>query len=414
MKKILYLTISYKHYSKKIHGQIHAFYRSGLEVFLCCYHWKEEEYQLLRYLGEKDGEYLFEKYFSVQKKQGYRTCFLFAKEVLTRFSFDILYIRRLGISVLFYGGLIRRIKSRGISLIYEIPTYPFEIQDHWKKAAAQKLEVFFLEYAVFPYTDCIPVYCSRLSPPMRPQMLAVENSVEAAFYTGYRDLGYPEEGKVLRMLAIAYVQKWHGYDMLLRAMKAYRGDWKLSFTLCGNPTEETPRLAALAQELGLANVYFVREDEIGDPQTFFAGFHLGIGALGIGRKGGKQTPGEHREDSKKNSRDETYPNVRSNEKKEEYLDTSIKNKEYCAMGLPFIHGDRDISFDPAQSFHYQTEIRNGELDLEAVIRWYSCLEKQGLRKEMYAYAEQRLDFMVNIRRILEYCGREGEPPAGHR
>lgn len=386
MNKILYLTISYKHYSKKIHGQIHAFSRSGSEVFLCCYHGKEEAYQLLRYLGEKDGEYLFETYFSVKKKQGYRTCFLFAREVLARFSFDMVYIRRLGISVLFYGRLIRQIKKAGIQLIYEIPTYPFEMQDHWKKAVAQKLEVTFLEHAVFPYADCIPVYCSRVSPPMRKHMLAVENSVEAAFYTGYRNLGYPEGGKELRMLAIAYVQKWHGYDILLRSMRAYQGDWRLSFTLCGNPTEETHSLKILAQELGLENVSFVREEEMGDPQAFFSGFHLGIGALGIGRKGRKKKAEEDGE-----------------EEGEEYLDTSIKNKEYCAMGLPFIHGDRDISFDHHQPFHYQAGIRDGMLDLEAVIRWYSGLEKQGLRRKMHRYAEDNLDFMVNIRKILDVC-----------
>ena len=80
------------------------------------------------------------------------------------------------------------------------------------------------------------------------------------------------------------------------------------------------------------------------------------------------------------------------------IDSSIKSKEYCALGLPFLYEVPDMAFDKEWEYHYKIPSDESPVDFEKVINWYKSLPKEH-SVVMHKYAEDNLQFDNEVRDI---------------
>lgn len=364
-----YITIGYDLYSKKIDGQIKALVNDDIDVYLFCYNNDEKCYQCIVFTSKgsktihtKSGAWSKKKYVD------------YVYTVLQTLTVDCIYIRRPGISILRYGKVLRQIKSRNVKLIFEIPTYPLDITKGFSKAIAQILELSYLKRKVFPASTVIPVFLRNTGVKMEPNMIRSTNCVD---YEKFKHIAFNKREKRdhFSMLGIAFTQYWHGYDRLIKSMQVSNNQ-KITFTLFGNFTEETYRLINYCKENNIKNVFFIEEKDISSTDDFYSGFDIGVGCLGLHRREKKQV--------------------------DSILDTSIKNKEYCAMGLPFIHAAKDEAFPDDFKYHKRVPDDESIIDLDEIISWVESLEMNTEKQEeMWKYAKEKLGFNSYINKILE-------------
>ena len=78
---------------------------------------------------------------------------------------------------------------------------------------------------------------------------------------------------------------------------------------------------------------------------------------------------------------------------------SLKAREYCARGLPFISSSLDSDFDPNFKFRFKCEVNENPIDINSVIKFYKQLnwntEKQD---KLISFAVEHLSWK-KIKRV---------------
>ena len=154
-------------------------------------------------------------------------------------------------------------------------------------------------------------------------------------------------------------------------MKEYSGDKKITFTIISQDTEENVKVKKLVQEYHMEDqVIFKDRCTFDELDQLIDNYHIAIGGLGYHRRGAK-------------------------------YDTSIKNKEYCAWGIPFVCACMDRSFP--DDFKYLCKVPSDEsiINIGEIIEWYQSIYEYDYRKEMYEYAKEHLNFAKEYRDLFE-------------
>ncbi len=170
-------------------------------------------------------------------------------------------------------------------------------------------------------------------------------------------------------LAMAKWFYWHGLDRFLEGLSRYDNQEKhpIELWVLGEGSE-LEKLRTLSRKLNLdSKVLFkgvVQGKELDD---IFEKIDIGVGTLGIHRK-----------------------NLNYN--------ASLKHREYCARGIPFILSTGDSSFPTSCGFvKYQTE-DDSPIDMHSIIQ----LKDSAIpAKEIRKYAVNNLEWRSVLERILE-------------
>ena len=183
----------------------------------------------------------------------------------------------------------------------------------------------------------------------------------------------PNLSGTLNLLFVANVSRWHGIDRLLEGLAIYKGDTKVRFFLVGDG-QDLLNLKLLVKKLGIdKNVITTGALEGSALDDLFEKSHLAVGSLGLHRMGMKEG-------------------------------SILKAREYCARGIPFLYECSDPDFP--DDFPYIKKIAGDEspIDIEEVIRFaeevYSDPEHH---IKMRAYAEEKLDWSVKMKKLKEFC-----------
>ncbi|MFH1513419.1 MAG: glycosyltransferase [Bacillota bacterium] len=293
-----------------------------------------------------------------------------AREAMRRITFDAMYLRYMPT---FHGALktVKQFKRSGGKLVVEYPTYPI----------ARENARFFLRRQVFRYTD----HVIRKIHPMvdlytvigedcggalrgRPAMNIV-NGVSAdlpphAPRTVTRDV---------RLLALASMSGWHGYDRILSALAAYKGDMDVRIEFVGGDGDGSlAQWKALAVERGLGGKVTFHGPRYGEAlEEIIAGCDLGIGSLGMFRYGLRQG-------------------------------MTLKAREFMARGLPFVSAVYDPALPNDARFFLQVPNNETPIDMAEIVAFANTVKvDETLPNAMRAYAAQRLGWQSVMARILE-------------
>lgn len=182
----------------------------------------------------------------------------------------------------------------------------------------------------------------------------------------------PFQGGSLKLLAVANVSRWHGYDRIIEGISRYEGDWGFEMHVVGSGPE-VEKLKSLASRLELTRTIHFHPFSSGrELDMYFDHCHLGVASLGVHRKGLNQA-------------------------------SVLKAREYCARGLPFLDSADDKDF--SEQFQFRLHIPTGEspIDMEEVVSFAQrVLASDQHALQMREFATEKLDHNVKMRQMATF------------
>ena len=176
----------------------------------------------------------------------------------------------------------------------------------------------------------------------------------------------------LCLCGVAHVHFWHGYDRVIHAINiASTHGLSVSFSIAGNGPEIL-RLQQLVRLLNLqARVNFLGQLSSQDLAELYNNMHIAIGSIGVHRK--------------------SLASV-----------SSLKVREYCATGIPFISSAHDPDFPNQWPYRFKVSTDDAPLDLCKAYQWYSSLSfDQVDARRMRSYASRILDWNHKVESFLQ-------------
>ncbi len=290
------------------------------------------------------------------------------KSLESKEQYDFIYLRHPFFDPLLVSAL-QQIKKRNqdIKIILEINTYPYDAEPkRILHKASLSMDKYFRKNA-HQYVDRIVDYGVRKTIWQIPT-LSIRNGINLDNIPFAKRKS--NDGK-LRMIAVGNWSYWHGLDRLILGIKDYidRGERAAIELLIVGDGPETESLRNLVNEYNLGERIIFSPATFGtDLDKLFESADVGIGTLGLHRK-----------------------NVT--------LDSSLKHREYCARGLPFILSSPDLDFPDDLNFIHYVPSNDDRIDIVELIKWYALVEDRTLIRQ---YAERQITWKAQLRPIVNH------------
>ncbi|MEL7508068.1 MAG: hypothetical protein AAFN42_12110, partial [Cyanobacteria bacterium J06554_1] len=263
-------------------------------------------------------------------------------------------------------------------ILSEFPTYPYD-QEYKRDLKLKDRLVFFLDKITRQY---LKHFINRVVAINYDQhifgidTISIDNGINIADYKPKTNL--PVAPEFINIIGVANVSPWHGYDRFIRGLgKYYRQSSdthrEIIFHIVGAQAPYLNELVMLASQEGIADYVIFHEPTQGkELDSLFIDCQLAIGVLGGHRKGLE-------------------------------IMSPLKNREYCARGIPFIFSHSDPDF-PAD-FQYSLHVSSGErpIDVSQLIDFIEQLKHENdVVKNMRTYASKTLSWSIKLNPVKSY------------
>lgn len=373
MKLLYFVPMEIKEFdgiSKKILYQVAALKKLGVEVEICC---EKIEYnkifrkifntnitleksvgnimtkQLLYYKYEKTLKYIFEN------------------------NFEIVYIRYVYMANPCFIKFLKKIKEKNIKVILEVPTYPYD-KELVHKDIIRQIK-YFIERK---YRDKMCNYVDKIitfsddDEIFGIKTIKISNGIDPNEIP-IIDKNVKKSINEINFIEVAGIAFWHGFDRFILSMvEYYKNNPKeiIKFHIVGDGDKEVVNnLKKLVKENKLEDyVTFYGYKSGKKLDDIYNDSDIAIGSLGFFRTG-------------------------------DIMGSTLKVREYCARGIPFIIGYKDISLNKELKFYYEVSNDETLLDLNKILEWYENLNVKS--EEIRKFAIENLSWDKQIKIILE-------------
>lgn len=373
MSKILYLVRYSNSFNfsikNKIDGQIKALEHLGNKVCLITseqnglfYIDSDGTKRLLR----KQDHRNYEKYWHFGV---YWDLFLYAKRIISRETFDVVYVRS---SPAFLNAIsfFRLAKKKKCRVIVEIPTN----SNSNKQSLKNRLFCTYSNCILNGYkkfVDLFVVCGNKADSYLGRPSININNGVDLEALPISHEKDNKSSNRIV-FLAVASMSHWHGYDRLIKGLALYRHKERVVINFIGDEGDGSLNdWKKLVDELGLKeNVFFLGKKYGTELDSYFDDADLCIGTLSFGRVGIKES-------------------------------SVLKNREYMARGVPFIYSsfDADIQNCP---FCFQVEDNEEPIDIDSIMVFLKeCKKDSNYKSKMREYARQNLSWEKQLIKIFD-------------
>ena len=288
-------------------------------------------------------------------------------------AYDFIYFRY----ALSHPSLIRFLQAAkkqhpALKVITEIPTYPYEKE---KRSLIDRLSLLMDQYyrkKLAPLIDRITHYGLEKEIFGIPT-IPISNGI--AVQKINRSTSQPKT-KTIRLIAVANWSYWHGLDRLIKGLKNYYEQknqaYDVTLKIIGHG-KAILDYKELVIKYGLDKiVLFFPPMTNKKLDIHFDKADMGIGTLGI-----------HRKDIR--------------------IDSSLKHREYCARGLPFLLAGDDLDFSESLPFVLKCTPTDQPIELNKLINFWNKLLKNDSRKEeIRKYAEGHLRWEERMKKVITF------------
>ena len=366
-KKILYIALCEACGSKasadgvamKVYGQCNALVKNGWDTWLLCYGDKDDI--AIYHINDKKTEILNN---SRKKHRRYRI-FEEAKLLVASMHFDAVYIRYPYTDFGFFS-MIKEIKKVVKHIYIEIPTYPIErwgIKYGLRKYFISRLDIL-LAPLLKKYVTQFRVIGKNTNYIFGVPAINISNGIDCDAIPIKNNKGSNNEFVII---TVSSMNHYHGYDRLIKGLIDYYKKnvpkKKVRIIMVGNgPMKE--KWIKLAVEGNVKDfVDFVGEKSSEELTSYFENAHIAIGSLGLHRVGLHEV-------------------------------STLKTKEYCARGIPFVCSNKEIGFPPDFPFMIKVNPDETPINIQDLIDSYEKINKlyPNYIKDMRLFAEQHLDW----------------------
>lgn len=340
---------------KKVEYQIKSLSKLGIEV--------DKIYvdSTIAYLNDKI-------LFNVGGKLLKRFILFFKLKKISLELYDLIYIRNPG-SNPFFISFLKEIKNKKI--IMEIPTYPYDneantlllkVQNMLDKVYRIKLKNYVQRMVT--YSDDKEIWgipCINISNGIDLDEIKIidkKNIKDKIVFTSISNCSF-----------------WHGIDRFIYSILEYiknNGKEEMVFNIVGEGNE-TSKLKRIVKENKLENIVIFHGKQLDKELEEICNItDIGIGSLGIHRI----------------SLETVQP---------------LKNREYCAKGLPFIISFNDPDFINKE-FIYKVSNDEKLFDIEKIIEWYKNLK---ITSEEIKEYSKNFSWDIQMKKVVDYL-KEGK------
>lgn len=375
--KALFLTPTslreYHGIDKKVLFQYEALRKNGLDINLCFLD-KQENYNISRNILKNR---VILKYFKSKNKY---TRKLFAIYLSWNFNDVLKYILENKINLVYiryeyasnYGFIkfLKKLKEKNVIVLIEIPTYPYD-QELLEGSFYSKIKYFIDSH----YRKYLKNYVDRIITFSKDgeiygvKTIKINNGIDI---NKILLINREYKNQEINFIGVAGIAFWHGFDRFILSMAEYYKNSpskKIKFHIVGDGDKKILNdLKKLVKEHSLERyVIFYGYKSGKELDEVYNKTDIAVGSLGIHRIGLR----------------EVQP---------------LKNREYCAKGLPFVISFNDSNFTNKE-FVYKVSNDEELFDINKIIAWYENLEISS--EEIREYSKQ-FSWDIQMRKVVEY------------
>ncbi len=298
----------------------------------------------------------------------YNSFLKYLNEIIYLYKIDILYIRNSHPT----RKLMNILDNKKIIKLLEYPTYPYE--EEYKKTQPKLQSIIFgndKRKRMEDLVDLVVVVSAEKNLKVDEKFILINNGIQLDSVKVKKQ----NKKNYLNLLSIANVAFWHGYDRIIKGLYEYykTNPEKEIYYHCVGEGPELTNLKKLTKELNLEKYVIFHGTKTGeDLDKVVDECDIALGSLGNHRKG-------------------------------LYADSALKNREYCARGIPFVIASDDQDFPKTFPFVYRIPKDDTPVDVSQVIKWYESLIKEytNYSIEMRKYAEENLSWDAKMKPVIE-------------
>lgn len=354
---------------KKINTQIGAFEEAGYQVDFIFIKGNSVIYK------EEGVEHTIASVGKIKKTPAYIKMYRYIKNK----HYDWVY-NRYGMMDYFYCRVLKRLHENGARILIEIPAYPYckELPDgvlyfvmyKWDQRYSKKMK---------PFVERILTY-SKDNEIFNIPTIQVMNGVNTKEIRPISEKAQIDD--TIDLLIVALMQKHHGCERLLQGLGKYYKDGGTRKILChfvGEGPEKVCYEEIVKKEQLEKNVLFYGSKNGADLDVIYEKMDIGICSLGC------------------------Y-------KKNAFISSELKSREYLAKGLPIVSGVTIDLFQNMESKYYLELPNSSQLvNIEDIIYFYDNIynedkSKQEIVSEIRNYAEKVVDIKSTMADVISIMG----------
>lgn len=355
--------------SKKVNSQIEVIQNNGIDVFYTSY--TPNGVAIMN-----KGEIVKEKKYDTNNKS-----FRYLRRwYLIQISIDFLSETNLNIELSYlrfhyfdriYNKLLKTLKKNNTFTLIEVHSYPYRTFSN-KLVITNIVDSIFENFAK-KYIDAVVVIGNDKNI-WGKDTINIDNAVNLNKVPMKKNpLSTTNQ---IKLVNVSSERKYHGLDKVILGVKSYydnNGTYDLQVNFVGNNLESTKQLV---KDLNLSDkIHFLGPKFGEDLYEVYNQSDLGIGGLG-------------------------------NRSNAEFAST-IKTKEYFAIGIPFINGWKEYSFDDTYPYVKRLNTKNTNIDFFEVINFYEGIKNDlSVSNNMRKFAEEHFTFEAQWQKILKYLNEK--------
>lgn len=359
--------------TKKIFWQMKAFEELEYKVDYTC---KIDGF----YYYIKDGQQikLFKesKYSFVDASKICNKLIKLIKEKKIEF-YDYVYIRSMKVDLNFVK-LAKIMKLNKYKIIIEYPTYPYkgELGKSVKRWLGYYLDKYYSSklhryiYGTVNFHGYKTIH--------NIESVSIENGIDVNSII--KKISNNKNEKIIDIIAVAKMSKWHGYERIIVGLGEYyrsisQKQYQVNLHLVGQGPEIDMYKSLVKKYRLNNNVLFYGNKGGEELDKIFNLCDIAVGSLGLYKIGVDK-------------------------------ECTLKGKEYCARGIPYIISQSKCEDD----FKYRYTISNDDsiVNIDEIIDYYNLIKNDKNKEDvMRKYAEENYSWNKQIKTIIEHYETKG-------
>lgn len=350
---------------KKIKAQIRAFEEAGHQVDFIFLNGNDVIYK------KNNTERRIASIGVIKKTPAYIKMYRYIKGE----HYDCVY-NRYGMMDYFYYRVLKRLHKNGARIFIEIPSYPYRgelpdgilyhIMDKWDQKYSKKMKLFVERIFTYSMDELI----------FNIPAIQIMNGVNLDEIKPISVRAQIDD--TIDLLIVAMMQKHHGCERILQGLSKYYKDGGMRKIFC-HFVGDGPEKAYYEK--------IVKNEQLED-RVIFYGMKSGLQLDDIYEKAdiGICTLGGYKKDT--------------------FISSELKSREYLAKGLPIISGVTIDLFENSESEYY-LELPNSSqpVNIEDIIKFYDRIyngekNKQQIVKDIRSYAETVVDIRATMAKVI--------------
>jgi len=316
-------------------------------------------------------------YFFKSLYDSYKTL----RNLISSSSYDIVFIRHLFPYITNYLALSRKHTCIIVFEVHDISRgftlrKNYTLSENMKYLYLKVMDLILLKKLLLCSQGVVSV-TSEISKHTRSitngdlQYLSLGNGIDVSKSSLRHSPQYWEKTS-LNILCVAQVAYWHGIDRFIRGMHDYSGDNTIILHIVGDGAE-LPNIKSLTSELHLESQVIFHGFKSGtELDAMFDECHIALDALAGFRKNLNEL-------------------------------STLKAREYCARGIPFLMASKDADFPESWDYIQMVPATEDPIDMELVIAFADrVLADYDHPQKMHEYAKDHLDWLAKMKVLKEF------------